>query len=121
MSHTHRANVPAKQTGRYAQPQHGVALAVARTLHGDVNAFNELVLTYQQLAFSVAVRILQSSDLTEDVVQESFLKAFCALNTFHSGLSKSWLMRIVINNCYDVMRNHRRYKAYYQYSRVNIR
>lgn len=81
------------------------ARAVARTLHGDVNAFNELVLRYQKLAFGVAYRLLPSRETAEDVVQESFLKAFRSLPAFRSGSFRSWLLRIVVNTCYD---HHRR-------------
>ena len=82
-------------------------LALMQSLHGDANAFNELVLKYQQLAFSVAMRILQSSEAAEDVVQDSFIKAFCALHSFRGGSFKSWLMPIVVNNCYDLLRRNR--------------
>jgi RNA polymerase sigma-70 factor (ECF subfamily) len=83
------------------------ALAVARTLQGDVNAFNELVLRYQKLAFSVAYRILQSREMADDIVQDSFLKAFCVLKSFRGGSFKAWLLRIVINRCYDQQRRLR--------------
>lgn len=83
-------------------------LAIARTLKGDVHAFNELVLKNQQIAYSVAYRTLQTKDLAADAVQESFLKAFHALPTFRGGSFKSWLMRIVVNTCYDMLRLERR-------------
>lgn len=84
-----------KHTGKhigpitYAPYLCGDQFAIARTLQGNVEAFNELVLTYQRLAFSVAFRILQSKEAAEDVVQDSFIKAFCALHAFHGGLFKS--------------------------------
>src|SRR5690606_17611258 len=39
--------------------------------------------------------------------QDSFIKAFCALHSFRGGSFKSWLMRIVVNNCYDLLRRNR--------------
>lgn len=83
-------------------------LAIARTLKGDFNAFNELVLRYQQLAYSVAYRMLQSKEAAADAVQESFVKAYRALAAFKGSSFKSWLMRIVVNTCYDMLRLERR-------------
>jgi RNA polymerase sigma-70 factor, ECF subfamily len=84
-------------------------LAIARTLKGDLDAFNELVLKYERIAYSVAYRMLQSSDAASDAVQESFIKAYRALPSFKNGSFKSWLMRIVINTCYDAIRSNRRF------------
>jgi RNA polymerase sigma-70 factor (ECF subfamily) len=84
------------------------ALAIACTLQGDVNAFNELVLKYERVAYSVAFRILQSRELASEAVQESFIKAFRALPTLKNGAFKSWLIRIVMNTCYDTLRLNRR-------------
>jgi RNA polymerase sigma-70 factor (ECF subfamily) len=77
-------------------------------LQGDVNVFNELVLKYEHVAYSVAFRILQSRELASEAVQESFIKAFRALPTLKHGAFKSWLMRIVVNTCYDTLRLNRR-------------
>ena len=82
---------------------------VARALQGDLDAFNQLVLVYQRLAFSVAYRMLQDEDAAADAVQDSFIKAYRALHTFRGGVFKSWLLRIVVNTCYDVLRARQRY------------
>lgn len=83
--------------------------AIARALAGDVDAFNQLVLKYQRLAYSVAYRTLQNEDGAADAVQESFVKAYRALGGFKGGLFKSWLLRIVVNTCYDMLRVQKRY------------
>jgi RNA polymerase sigma-70 factor, ECF subfamily len=82
---------------------------ISRTLAGDVDAFNELVVKYQKLAYSVAYRMLQSREAAADAVQDSFIKAFRALPSFKNGSFKSWLMRIVVNTCYDAIRINRRF------------
>lgn len=82
---------------------------VERAQNGDLGAFNQLVLTYQRLAFSVAYRMLQDEDAASDAVQDSFIKAYRALHTFRGGVFKSWLLRIVVNTCYDVLRSRQRY------------
>ena len=76
---------------------------------GEVDAFNKLVVKYQRLAYSVAYRMLQNEESAADVVQDSFVKAFRALGSFKGGLFKSWLLRIVVNTCYDLLRVQQRY------------
>ncbi len=83
--------------------------AIAQALAGDVDAFNHLVVKYQRLAYSVAYRMLQNQEAAGDAVQDSFLKAYRALSGFKGGLFKSWLLRIVVNTCYDVLRVQQRY------------
>lgn len=82
--------------------------AIRRALSGELDAFNQLVLKYQQMAYSVAYRMLQNEGAAADVVQESFLKAYRALPSFQGGNFKSWLMRIVVNSCYDLLRVQQR-------------
>jgi RNA polymerase sigma-70 factor (ECF subfamily) len=83
--------------------------AIRRALAGEVEAFNQLVIKYQRLAYSVAYRMLQNEESASDAVQDSFIKAFRALSGFKGGLFKSWLLRIVVNTCYDVLRVQKRY------------
>jgi RNA polymerase sigma-70 factor (ECF subfamily) len=83
--------------------------AIERSLAGDLNAFNQLVVKYQRLAYSVAYRMLQTEDAAADAVQDSFIKAYRALSSFKGGVFKSWLLRIVVNTCYDVLRAQKRY------------
>lgn len=83
------------------------ALVVAAQ-HGDLGAFNQLVLAYQGLAYSVARHILVDADAAADATQDGFLKAFRALKSYRGGSFKAWLMRIVTNSCYDQLRSRRR-------------
>ena len=75
---------------------------------GDLAAFNELVLIYQGLAFSVAYGILGNGDAAGDAIQDGFLKAYRSLDKFRGGSFKAWLMRIVANTCLDQLRARRR-------------
>ncbi|MCB0087665.1 MAG: sigma-70 family RNA polymerase sigma factor [Caldilineaceae bacterium] len=84
------------------------SVLIQRSLAGEIEPFNELVLHYQGLAFSVAYRMLQDSEAAADAVQDSFVKAFRALHTFKGGNFKAWLLRIVTNTCYDVLRSRQR-------------
>lgn len=75
---------------------------------GELSAFNQLVLRYQELAYNVAYRLLGDPDAAADATQDGFLKAYRALNGFRGGSFKSWLLRIVTNTCYDQMRARKR-------------
>ncbi len=81
---------------------------IARAQAGELAAFNLLVEKYQQLAYSMAYRVLQDPDAAADIVQESLIKAYRALGGFQGGNFKSWLMRIVVNSCYDLLRVQKR-------------
>ena len=62
---------------------------------GDLQAFNRLVLAYQDQVFNVAYRILSDASAAEDAAQNTFLTAFRKLNTFRGGSFKSWILTIV--------------------------
>jgi RNA polymerase sigma-70 factor (ECF subfamily) len=75
---------------------------------GDLEAFNALVLAYQDTLFSTALRILGDGELAADATQDAFLSAFRSLNTYRGGSFKAWLMRTVTNACYDELRRRKR-------------
>ena len=77
--------------------------------HGDLEAFNQLVLGYQDQAFRQASYLLGDSEVAEDIVQEAFLSAFCHLISFRGGSFKCWLLKIVTNACYDELRRRKRW------------
>jgi len=71
---------------------------VAATKNGESQAFEFLVKRYEARTFSVAFRITRNREDAQDVVQQSFHKAFVHLNSFQEKSSFStWLTRIVIN------------------------
>lgn len=75
---------------------------------GDVDAFNRLVLEYQQMAYNAAYRVLGSEDRAMDATQDAFLRGFRALHQFRGGSFKTWLLRIVTNCSYDQLRLNQR-------------
>lgn len=77
---------------------------IERARRGDLDAFNHLVLDYQSISYNVAYRILGNRDDAADATQDAFLSAFRAISGFRSGSSKSWILRIVTNACYDQLR-----------------
>lgn len=76
---------------------------------GDTEAFNQLVLSYQDRIFSLAVRILGDEDAADDITQNTFLSAYLNLPRFRNGSFRSWLFRIATNLCYDVHRRRKRH------------
>ncbi len=92
---------------RGVSPANGEETLIAQAVGGDLAAFNQLVLAYQNLAYSVAYRTLQEDATAADVVQESFIKAYRGIGAFQGGSFKSWIIRIVANTCYDLLRSRR--------------
>lgn len=72
---------------------------------GNTKSQFELYDLYADAMFNIAIRFLKSKEDAEDVVQESFIKAFKSLNTFNFESSfGAWLKRIVINNCINFLK-----------------
>ncbi len=81
---------------------------VSSASKGDLDAFNDLVLKYQDLIYNLAYAILGDRDPSEDATQETFISAFQHLGSFRGGSFRGWLMRIATNTCYDFLRAIRR-------------
>lgn len=82
---------------------------VARSIRGDNESFNELILRWERPIYALAYRTIGREEDARDVCQETFLRAFRALPRFR-GQAKfsSWLYRIALNLCRDWMRRERR-------------
>ncbi len=89
------------------RPMDEIAL-INEAQRGDLDAFNTLVLHYQDTLFNTARRILGDDDVAADATQEAFLSAFRGLKTFRGGSFKAWLMRTVTNAAYDELRRKKR-------------
>jgi len=75
---------------------------------GNLDAFNQLVLNYQDMIYNHAYAILRDPVSAEDVTQGTFIKAFEKLNGFRGGTFRSWLMKIATNSAYDILRRSSR-------------
>ena len=82
---------------------------VARSMAGDLDSFNQLVLRWERPIYALAYRVIGREEDARDVCQETFLRAFRALGGF-KGQAKfsSWLYRITLNLCRDWIRRERR-------------
>lgn len=78
---------------------------------GDLGAFNDLVVCYQDLLYALVVRIVPDRDQAADAVQEAFFSAFRNLGAFRGGSVRSWLSRIAINAAMDTQRLRKRRPA----------
>jgi RNA polymerase sigma-70 factor, ECF subfamily len=76
---------------------------------GDLDAFNALILAYQDTAYNLAYRILWDEDSSADATQNAFISAFRNIKKYRGGSFKAWIMRIVANNCYDELRRRKRH------------
>jgi RNA polymerase sigma-70 factor (ECF subfamily) len=75
---------------------------------GSLEAFNQLVLAYQDRLFNAACGMLHDEAPAADAVQNTLLRAFRSLPTYRGGSFDGWLFRILKNACYDELRRQKR-------------
>ncbi len=69
---------------------------------GDVSAFEQLVLKYQDKVYNLCRHMLGSAHDADDAAQDTFTKAYQNLNNFRPEASfYTWLYRIAVNTCLD--------------------
>ena len=83
-------------------------ILIERARAGDLDAFNDLVVCYQDLLFALVVRMVPDRDQASDCVQEAFFSAFRNMAGFRGGSVKSWLQRITVNAAMDIQRARKR-------------
>ena len=82
---------------------------VKRAKSGDYQAFDLLVLKYQSRLISTAFKFVKDVQIAEDIVQDSFIKAFNALESFREDSSfYTWIYRITVNNSKNVLVSKKR-------------
>jgi len=78
---------------------------IEKALRGDQKAYEGLVLRYQRGLFNMIYQMVKNREETEDLVQETFIKAFNALGSYDNRFAFStWLYKIAYNNCIDTIR-----------------
>jgi len=75
---------------------------------GDLDAFNRLILAYQERVYNQAYRVMGDHQSADDATQEAFISAYKSLRSFRGGSFRAWLLRIVTNACYDELRRRKR-------------
>ncbi|MCE3229044.1 MAG: polymerase [Bacteroidetes bacterium] len=84
------------------------AAIIERCKKGDRRAFYEIYVLYSKAMFSISLRIVNNFAEAEEVLQDSFLKAFDKIGTYDPKYSfGAWLKRIVINGSLDALKKRR--------------
>ena len=78
---------------------------------GSLDAFNDLVLCYQDMLYALVVRMVPDRDQAADAVQEAFFSAYRKMDGFRGGSVRSWLSRIAVNAAMDAQRLKKRRPA----------
>ena len=84
---------------------------VARVRGGDEASFEELFNRHRRRVSLIASRFFRQREQVEEIVQESFTKAYFALSDFSNQQEASfaaWIARIAYNSCYDELRRRKR-------------
>ncbi len=78
---------------------------IDKTLNGDANAFAYLIEKYKVMVLSLAMKMLKNKEEAEEIAQDTFIKAYKALQKFN-GESKfsTWLYKIAYRNCLDSLK-----------------
>jgi RNA polymerase sigma-70 factor (ECF subfamily) len=80
-----------------------------RAARGDADAFEQLVLRYQDRLFTLALRVTLSEPDARDCVQEGLISAWRAIDRFRGDARFStWIYRIVLRKAYDVLDRRKR-------------
>ncbi|MBV9493499.1 MAG: sigma-70 family RNA polymerase sigma factor [Acidobacteria bacterium] len=95
-------------TKNAVKPDEDLRLAAACAA-GETNVFERLYRTYGERMKSIAYNHLGNASDAEDAVQETFLKVHRAAGSYSGEASFStWIYRILVNTCYDLLRKRRR-------------
>jgi RNA polymerase sigma factor (sigma-70 family) len=81
---------------------------VERCRRGDPRSYGELYQKYAKAMYNTSLRIVNHTADAEDVLQESFVDAFAAINSFgYKSTFGAWLKRIVINKSINALRKRK--------------
>jgi RNA polymerase sigma-70 factor (ECF subfamily) len=101
----------ARDYAEAAAPEPSDVELVSEVRSGQEDAFEELFRRHRRRVALIASRFFRRREQIEEVVQESFAKAFFALGEFSNRQAESfgaWLARIAFNVCYDELRRLKR-------------
>jgi RNA polymerase sigma-70 factor (ECF subfamily) len=94
------------ERSRRENPDAGEQDLVRQVQEGDRDAFEVLVLKYQERVFRLISRLLGDREQIEDLAQEVFIRVFRALDGFKGDSSfYTWLYKIVLNTCRNYYRS----------------
>ena len=70
-------------------------------------SFEAMMLPHLDAAYNLAKWLLRNEQDAQDVVQEAFLRAFKSFGGFHGSNGRAWLLTIVRNTSYTLLKKHR--------------
>ncbi|MBN2796038.1 MAG: sigma-70 family RNA polymerase sigma factor [Clostridia bacterium] len=83
-------------------------ILIKQSINGDVTSFEQLIKSYQKMAYNVAYRVMGNEEDAKDMTQEALIKVYKNLKSFRMDASFStWLYRIVMNTCKDALRKNK--------------
>lgn len=84
-------------------------LLITSALEGNQAAFENLLKKYKHSLYATILKVVKSKDVAEDIMIETFAKAFSKLNEYNPKYAFStWLFRIGINKAIDYLRNEKK-------------
>jgi len=82
---------------------------IERHLRGDPAAFSSLVRRHERRVYNLCYRMLGKEEDARDAAQDAFITALRKLSSFRGEAQfTTWLHRVTVNACYDVLRRKRR-------------
>ncbi len=85
---------------------------VVQAIAGDIQAFRPLIERYELPLFRYAVYLVHDADAADDIVQDTFIKAYRNLNSFRTSAKfSSWIYRIAHNTAMDTLKHTHNYVA----------
>lgn len=86
---------------------------IDKVLSGDKNAFGYFIKTYKAMAFSIAISMVKNEFNANDVVQNSFIRAFKSLRSYRSDAKFStWFYKIVVNESLKLLKKNKKSKEF---------
>lgn len=82
---------------------------VEASKNGDKTAFSKLIEKVKYKLYKTGIAILKNDDDTCDAIQETLLKAYQSIDSLaNNEFFTTWIIRILINNCYDIIRKNKK-------------
>ncbi|MFC1622134.1 RNA polymerase sigma factor [Patescibacteria group bacterium] len=93
--------------------EYGDEKLVEKAIDGDVKAFSEIISRYEEKLQKYVVRLIQNTELAEDVVQDTFLKVYRNLRGFDQKRKfSSWIYRIAHNEAVNKIKKETKIKKF---------
>lgn len=85
---------------------------IALVAEGDRDAFTELMARTEDMVFAVCMRIMGNRETARDATQETFVTLFRKADRYKGTAAvTTWLYRVTVNTCYDMLRKAKRRQA----------